>query len=159
MRKFLVISLFVFSLAVSLEAAAGAFVAGTHVRADETVPVTSIAVNVQFARKGGNRVGRPRLRLRKFRRNPRASRVPRANIRSGSRVLGSRSGRPVRSSFSPPARDIGAGAAVQMARTRAAGEVLGVRRNGSVYDVKLLDRGRVRIVTIDAYSGSVLSIR
>ncbi len=159
MRKFLVISLFVFSLAVSLEAAAGAFVAGTHVRADKTTPVASIAVNVQFARKGGNRVGRPRIQLRKFRRNTRAYRVPRAGIRSGSHILRSRSGLPVRSSFAPSARDIGAGAAVQTARTRAAGEVLGVRRNGSVYDVKLLDSGRVRIVTIDAYSGSVLRIR
>ncbi len=168
MRKFLVAVLLVFCVMAFRQAVAGIYRGAAFIPHENSLVSPSSLLNVQFVRKGNMRIRRPRIQIKRFRRpapvyRPRgASRVylaPRRAIRRNPGVLRQAGRRPVSSSFAPPARDIGAGAAVQTARTRAAGEVLGVRRNGSVYDVKMLNQGRVRIVTIDAVSGNVLSVR
>jgi len=144
----------------SRDVMAGANLGAERIESGKAAITLPMAINVQFKKNRGSLRIRPRIKLNRFRGNTRAYLAPGRIVRGNSGVLRSRGGPLVKSSRPPPrARDIGAGAAVQTARTRAAGEVLGVRRNGSVYNVKVLDRGRVRIVTIDAYSGSVLGVR
>ena len=168
MRTFLVAVMLMLCFTASQQAVASVYRGAVAIPRAEQAVSPSHFVRIQFARKGGGHRIRPGRLLRRFRRpapayrpptSTRAYVTPRRVIRSNSGILRQSGRRPVRSSLAPPARDIGAGIAVQTARTRAAGEVLGVRRNGSVYDVKMLDRGRVRIVTIDAFSGSVLNVR
>ena len=99
---------------------------------------------------------RPRIRLRRF---PAAG--PSRTIRSGSGVLRDRYNRRVRTRGggnigSGGGRDIGAGQAVISAQSHVRGTVLGVRRNGSVYNVKILDRNRVRIIPVNAATGQIM---
>lgn len=99
-----------------------------------------------------------RFKRRPYLNNPSRSARPSRVIRSRSGVLRDRYNRGVRSGSgsSGGGRDIGAGQAVISAQARVPGTVLGVRRNGSVYNVKILDRNRVRIISVNAATGQVM---
>ena len=103
------------------------------------------------------------VQKRKFRRNFRIRRDlrrfpagPSRVIRSGSGVLRDQYNRGVRTRGNSAQRDIGAGQAVITAQSHLPGTVLGVRRSGNVYNVKILDRNRVRIISVNAATGQVV---
>ncbi len=156
MRTFLAYLLLMGGLALSPGSSAAPYLGAGLVddariiQADDTL----LLVQKRTFRGSIGRSYRPRLR-RNLRRFPAArSRI----IRSGSNVLRDRYDRPVRTQGNNDRnlRDIGAGRAVIAAQSFLPGTVLGVRRNGNVYNVKILDRNRVRIIHVNAATGQVM---
>ncbi len=158
MRKYLAFTLLLACMAVSSGSVAAGFSGPVWKHFDDSSALHGNISLIQF-RGRENRRMRAVGQRRNLKINRRVRPVPGSLVRPRSGIRQAGQGRAVIRPGYGAARDIGAGAAVQTARRSAAGEVLGVRRTGSVYSVKVLDRGRVRIVTIDAYSGNVLNIK
>lgn len=159
MRTFLYGALLVGALAVASGLAAAPYVPNgsegiTHILATEG-DITLVQQRRRAYRGALAPSFGPRVRLDSYR--PRA---PRSRVLSGS-VLRDRRGRPVKTRSGHPAGsgggpDIGPGRAVMSAQSYLQGTVLGVRRQGSVYNVKILDRNRVRIIPVNAATGKVM---
>ncbi len=158
MRQYLAFTLLLACMAVSSASMAGSFSGLVQKHFDNNPAIQNNLTLIQF-RGRENRRARVISQRRNLKINRRVRPVPGSIVRPRPGIRRAGQGRAAIQPGYGAARDIGAGAAVQTARRSAAGEVLGVRRTGSVYNVKVLDRGRVRIVTIDAYSGNVLNIK
>lgn len=149
MRNWHSLSLGIVLAAMCSSASAGVYI--SHHESDARAAV--IAEKVQFfaKKRGGRIVRRPAAR-------PRPKAVQRPRIRRPA-VQARRRNRPPASSPAyarPPVID--SVEAVRIARSRANGEVLNVRRAGSVYKVKIDGGNRLFIVNIDAVTGRVTGV-